>query len=200
MKRSKRMTWLSTAGLVGAVLFAGYDVGAGLISARFVEAPGVWASLYGLGMLAAFFLLLGIIGLYAYQADRAGGWGVLIFSVNLLGLVAFFGYAWGGSVILPAVVAYDSEFLTAGVNVWQFNSAFLIAHLLLAAGFFLFGGMSWHSGKLSRLAAGLVMVGSMMGGLDAVLNLGALDPSFGPFLLASAGLIGLILDLHRKVG
>ena len=200
MRRSQRMVWLTTAGIVGAVLFAGYDVGRGLISARYVEAPGIWASLYGLGMLATFLLLLGIIGLYAYQADRAGGWGVLVFASTLLGLVAFFGYAWGGSMILPGVVAYDPEFMASGVDVTQFNSTFLIAHLLLAAGFFLFGSMSWHSGQLSRPAASSVIMGSILDGLDAVLNLGALDPPFGPILLVSAGLIGLILDLQRKVG
>jgi len=200
MKRSRRMTWLSTAGMVGAVLFAVYEVGAGLFSPPFVEAPGTWAILYGLGMLAAFLLLLGIIGLYAYQADQAGKWGVLIFAATLLGLVAFTGYAWGGAVILPAVVAHNPDIMSARVDVWQFNSAFLISHLLLAGGFFLFGGMTWHSARLSRPAAGLLMLGSVLGGLDALLNLGSLDPPFGPILLASAGLIWLILDLQRKVG
>ncbi len=200
MKRSQRMTWLSTAGIVGAVLFAGHEMGIGLTTTRFVEAPGVWAGLYGLGMLASFLLLLGIIGLYAYQADQAGGWGVLIFAIALLGLVSFFGFAWSGSVILPAVVTYDPEFMITMVDVWQFHSASLISRLLLAAGIFLFGGMTWRSARLSRPAAGLVMIGSLLGALDAAFNLGALDPPFGPYLLASTGLVWLILDLRRKVG
>lgn len=199
MERSQRMTWLSTAGIVGAVLFAGYEVGIGLTTTRFVEAPGVWAGLYGLGMLAAFLLLLGIIGLYAYQANQAGGWGVLIFAITLLGLISFIGFAWGGSVILPAVVDYDPGFMTAMVDAWQFNASFLFSHLLLAAGIFLFGGMTWRSARLSRPAAGLVMIGSLLGAVDAVFNLGAVDPPFGPILLASAGLVWLILDLRRKV-
>lgn len=199
MERSQRMTWLSTAGLAGAVLFAVYEVGTGLASTSFVETPGVWARLYGLGMLAAFLLVLGIIGLYAFLADRVGGWGVLIFAAALLGLVAFIGFTWGGSVILPAVVAYDPAFLSSAVNVWQYNQAFLISHLLLAGGFFLFGWMTWRSARLSRTAAGLVMLGSVLGGLDAVIDMGPVDPPFGPILLTSAGLMWLIFDLRRNV-
>lgn len=197
MSRKERLRWLGMAAMIGGALLTIYDLGSGLIPVGFVEASRTWTLLYAVGMFAAFFLLLGVIGLYAYQADQGGVFGLLVFVMTLLGTVAFLALAWGGAVIIPAVIVYYPAFVTARSEIWQYTYIFHISHLLFALGMLLFGILTWRNQKFPRPAAGLIMLGSLLGAIDAPLDLGVFDPPFGPIMLASLGFVWMGFKLWR---
>jgi hypothetical protein len=196
--RTEEIRWLGIAAVLGAILFAIYEVGTGIVTVGFAEAPETWALLYAVAMFASFFTILGFTGIYSYQAALRGVLGLATFVVILLGIVAFLAWAWGGVVIIPAVVAYDPGFLSAQSEAWLYTSIFLISHLLLALGIFLLGVMTWQDDRLPRAAAGLLLFGSIGGAVDAAWNLGPIDPPFGPIIIAAAGLAWIGLTIWRS--
>ena len=190
MKRLNRMRWLGLGALFGGILFSVYEIAIATTSARFHEAPQTWTLIYLVGMVATLFMILGVIGLYAFQAGERGVFGLAAFILALIGLLAFFGFAWGGVMIIPAVVAQDPEFLFTATGVWQFDNSFLISSVLLTVGILLFGIMTWRTAVMPRPGAALIILGSLIGAADQW-DLGPLDPSWGPITVAGIGFIWL---------
>ena len=197
MIRFDWMRWLGLGAVFGGLFFSIYEILFAITTARFHEDPYIWTLIYMIGMFAALFVILGVIGIYAYQANDSGAFGLATFILTLVGLIAFFGFAWGGAIIIPAVVAQSPSFLDTPSSVWQYANAFFISHFLFAIGVLLFGIMILRNKIMPRGAALLIIVGSLAGGVD-IWDLGLLDPDWGPIVLASIGFVWLGIWLWRS--
>lgn len=171
MDRPLRMRWLSLAGVLGGVLLIGYDLAS--IHLPSSSARG-WQAAFGLS--AALGLALGLIGSYAYQADRAGWSGLGVFTLMQLGVMALFTRAWLDWGRLPA----DGE-LSA----------------LFGIGMAFFGVMTWRMDMLPRLpAVGLTAGGLLGAALYIWPELGS-HLLYRPWLLVGAGASWLGFSLWR---
>lgn len=197
MKRVTRIRWLSLAAVLGGVLLVHYDIHRSLIDTGVLGHPSVGIWLDREGLLAAFLLVLGLIGIYAYQADAAGLPGLVVFGMMLLGLLAWFAYLWGRGIVLPEVASQNSDILVPFTDLWLGSWPAAVSQLLFGLGLLLFGVMIWQVDMLPKTPAGLIMLGSLIGFMDASLNLGALHPPFGPMLLAGVGFTWLGIILWR---
>jgi hypothetical protein len=157
------MRLLGLGAVIGGVLFLIYEIGLAAAPSGFSAAPALWATLYLVGLVAAFFQLLGIIGIYALQANKAAEPGLGVFVLTILGSVAFMAFAWGGAMIYPAIFVYAPDFLSTPSEVWQFANSFVISHFLYAVGVLLFGMMTWWADLVPRRAAGLIVLGGLLG-------------------------------------
>jgi hypothetical protein len=150
------------------VLFASEPLSIQALSPYFVAALGIP------GLLGSILLALGLVGLYARQAERIGVWGLSAFLVAYVGLSLALGANWAYAFASPylgstAPTLLDADFADVAWGV--FGAGFLISYLLGAISWLIMSVVTIIAGALPRWV-GVVMLCSML--LAAVLPIGTL--------------------------
>ena len=136
---------------------------------RFVGADAVssreWMIAHTLHLVGASFAVLGLVGLYACQAERLGRVGLAAFVLAFVGTAFFVGngmitaFIWPMvAAVAPAAVDVDGAgFLPPAVAV------FFLTAVLLVPGYLSFAAISWRAGRLPRGPLVLWAVGGAVG-------------------------------------
>jgi hypothetical protein len=127
-------------------------------------------------------LPLGLVGLYARQAEAAGPLGLLGFLVAFAGTVLVAGFLWTDTFVAPELAASAPRFLAEGPPPGR-----ALSFLVFGVGWALFGLASLVGGVYPGSAAVLLILGAA---IATVLSLALLPVPFGglPFEAALAWL------------
>ena len=173
---SKLIRWAGLSAMVGGMFYVvvGLFHQANILSS---VTTTQWAIVHALATAMCFFFLLGITGLYARQVEEAGWLGLvgfLLFSLNWM-LTAPFTFA--ETVILPQLATeaptlaegFLGIFTSAETNFGVLANLWTLTGLLYILGGLLFGIATLRAGILPRWAAGLLVVGSLLAPVAALL-------------------------------
>ena len=137
-----------------------------------------WAIVHILASAMCFFVLLGMAGLYARQAEKTGWLGLAGFFLYCLSWVLTVTFTFAEVFILPRLATeaptFVQGFLGAFSSSGDPNFAVLanlwtLTGVLYILGGLLFGIATFRAGILSRWAAGLLAVGSVLSPVAALL-------------------------------
>jgi hypothetical protein len=174
MVSSNLLRWSGLAALVGGVLFAVLSIVEFLLfggqSGSAVVASSAWLVVEVAYILAAAFLILGLVGLYLLQAKPAGSLGLVAFMVALTGTVMLAGADWSAAFFGPWVAEAAPELLVTE-PAGTMTAGVILTFVSFALGWFLFGLASLRAGVLSRGPALLLMVGAVLALVLAFLEL-----------------------------
>lgn len=136
-----------------------------------------WAIVHILASAMCFFVLLGMTGLYARQAEKAGWMGLAGFCLYSLSWVLTVPFTFAEVLILPRLATeaptFVQGFLGAFSSAGDPNFAVLanlwtLTGVLYILGGLLFGIATFRAGILTRWAAGLLAVGSLLSPVAAL--------------------------------
>lgn len=174
MSSSNLIRWGGLAALVGGALLAVSDI---LNAALFPGEPGSevmatssWFLVQILGLVALLLIALGLVALYARQAEQAGTLGLIAFVMDFSGTVMMFGLLWGEPFLGPMLAEEAPEVLNIEPT-GTLVAGVMLALVLFALGWLLFGLVSLRAGVLPRGAAALMMVGAVLFFILALLEL-----------------------------
>lgn len=168
---SKLIRWAGLPAILAGVLF---------IMIQTVHPPdtlssvttGTWAAVHYLTISMALCGLLGVTGIYARQANKAGWLGLAGYLLISLFWAATMSFTFVEAFILPLLAADNPEFVEGflgifsgagdtGTNLGTLPMAAPLAGGLYIIGGLLFGVAAFRSGVLPRWAAGLVAFGAV---------------------------------------
>lgn len=142
-----------------------------------------WAIVHVLASAMCFFGLLGMSGLYARQAEKAGGLGLVGFIMLSLWLVFIWGFTFVETFILPMLATIDPTFVEGILGMFngsasELNFGILPTLWTLTAPLYMLGGLlfgiaTFRAGILPRWASVLLAVGTLMAPVAAMLPLEA---------------------------
>lgn len=166
MSSSDLVRWGGLAALVGAVLFAIFDIMGLLLFTEeepfsVVAARGSYALLVGMSLLTLVLVQVGLVGLYVRQSEAAGILGLVAFLVAFLGMALVVGSYWAQEFIAPAAAQTAPEFLDGEEPGWL-NFGFTLTFGLLSLGWLLFGLATLRARIYPRTAAILLMIGAII--------------------------------------
>lgn len=183
MTNSKLIRWSGVAAMAGgALLIAGFlgtlAVGQGF--ERAATATGLWVSVWTLNLAGYVLVLLGLIGLYAVQAERAGILGLVGFALVFVGQVLDAGLTYLAAFAFPVIAAYAPAAISSGASgvPSPIREAYLWTVVLWAAGYIVFGIASYRARVLPRWASALLAVGGVTFFLPPVFALALIGLGF----------------------
>ena len=194
MTLSALLRWSGLAALVGAVLLAIGDLmhfaaGSGSYSQQATTASFVVHSL--LLLLGGALILLGLVGLYANQAEATGPIGLVNFLVAFLGTALIVGVAWDELFVAPYMAEVSPRVLDVAPT-GSLALGFSLSYGLFALGWLLVGLDTLRAGVYPRTAAILLIIGAVVFYFSPI-------PASGILLSAAVAWLGLTL-LSGKVG
>jgi hypothetical protein len=133
-------------------------------------ATSSWFLVQILGLVALLLIALGLVALYARQAEQAGTLGLIAFVMDFSGTVMMFGLLWGEPFLGPMLAEEAPEVLNIEPT-GTLVAGVMLALVLFALGWLLFGLVSLRAGVLPRGAAALMMVGAVLFFILALLEL-----------------------------
>ncbi len=165
MSSSNLIRWSGLSALVGGALIIASDV---INAILFPGEPGgqvmlssTWFIVQILGLVALALITLGLVGLYACQAQQAGTLGLIAFVMAFAGMLMVFGLSWGEPFLGPLVAEQAPGLLSAEPSgVLAVGS--ILSIVLFALGWLLFGLASLRARALPRGAAVLLIVGALL--------------------------------------
>ena len=122
---------------------------------------GIYVFVMGLFLLTALLFSLGLVGLYASQAETAGLLGLLGFLAAFIGTTLVAGAYWAQAFFAPAVAEITPQFLYSQ-QPGLLNFGFIMSFSLFAFGWLLFGVATLRARVHPRWAAVLLMVGAVL--------------------------------------
>jgi hypothetical protein len=126
-------------------------------------------------------IILGLVGLYVSQAEKAGNLGAIAFLVAFTGSVMVSGVDWSSAFMAPWLTDITAPGVLDTEPTGAFIAGILLTFVLFSVGFFLFGLASLQTGVLPRGAAVLLMVGAVL-----FLVMGFLEIGFEGVVLGAA--------------
>jgi hypothetical protein len=176
---------------VGRVLHPTVDH-AGLTSAVWAPAHWLWLA----GLLTG---MVGVIGLYLRQRERIGVPGFIGAAAAWAGMSMMSGAIYFEAVIQPGLVGHAPQLVSsfaAYEGMGAFLPVFLASVVLFGLGFLIFGIATIRARMLPAWAAGLLIIGSVIGGPQ-----GLLPPviAYGAMFALGIGLVGLAYGLWNSV-
>lgn len=166
MSSSNLMRWSGLAALVGSVLLIASDL---LNAALFPAEPGSdliatnasWFIVQILVLLALVLIALGLVGLYARQAQETGTLGLVAYLVAFSGTLMAFGMLWGEPFLGP-FLAEEAPAVLDAEPTGTVAAGVVLSVMLSALGWLLFGLASLRAQVLPRGAALLLIVGAVL--------------------------------------
>lgn len=126
-----------------------------------VVTTGAYLADGGARVLAGVLLLLGLVGLYARQAEASGILGLIAFLVAFAGTALMLGTWWTNAFVPPVLAQENSRLLETGPT-GVLNFAFTLSFSLAALGWLLFGLVSLRARIYPRAATVALMVGAAL--------------------------------------
>jgi hypothetical protein len=173
----KIIRWAGLSAMVAGVLFMVVGLFHPLNDLSSVTTPR-WAIVHILASAMCFFVLLGLAGLYARQAEKSGWLGLVGFFLYSLSWVLTVAYTFAEVFILPLLATQAPTFVqgflvafssSADPNFALLANLWTVTGVLYMLGGLLFGIATFRARILSRWAAGLLAVGSVLSPLAAML-------------------------------
>ena len=193
MYSSNLIRWSGLAAILGGALLIVSDfLGFTVLSGDLAEtaATGAYLADGSMRVLAGVLLLLGLVGLYAYQSEASGGLGLVAFLIAFAGTALILGTWWTNAFVAPSLAMEAPAFLEAGPT-GVLGVGFALSFALGAVGWLLFGLVSLRTQVYPRAAAAALMVG-------AVLLTFAPLPATGVVFYVAIGWLGLALFSQKK--
>ena len=163
----KNLTWSGVAILCGGVLMIVVNV---VFSPRLpldVSGPEMMASSVflwrlSLAALSVLLLLFGLPGLFQYQSDSSGRFGMIAFGLAFVGSAMLFAHEWAQVFFLHPLALVDPDALQAtedveGLNFYKLEA--LIGVSTFAIGWIAFSTSMLIGGVFARLGPALVIAG-----------------------------------------
>lgn len=119
----------------------------------------LWSALYLLGLVL---ILGGLVGLYLYQAEAAGTFGLVAFLVAFLGMALIVGVFWDNLIVIPSLAIEAPEFLDADTVAGPADLGFILTTVLTFGGWALFGLATLRAGVFPRAAAIVTTLGALI--------------------------------------
>ena len=175
--------WSGLSALLGGVLFVALEIALLVVigdqSFSVAVTTSAFTILVSFTLVASALVFLGLVGLYARQAQEAGAMGLIAFLVAFIGTAMYFGLFWAFNFIVPTLVeAVPDVFDVDPTGVLAVG--FILTFILFALGWLLFGLASLLTNVLPRPAAVLLMIGAVL-----VLVLEIIE---GPFVFVVFGI------------
>jgi hypothetical protein len=184
MSSSNLIRWSGLAALIGGVLFVILDVvdfiSFGNQPFTAVATTGAWMIVQGAYIVTAMLIALGLVGLYAYQAQQTGTLGLVAFVIAFIGGMMATGSTWSEAFFGPWLSKAAPELMEAN-PAGPVITGVILSYLLFALGWFLFGLVSLRAKVLPGGAAVLLMIGAVL-----FLVLGFLEFPFASVVFGAA--------------
>ena len=151
-----------------------------------------WAIVHILASAMCFFVLIGLAGLYARQAEKSGWLGLAGFSLYSLSWVLTVPFTFAEVFILPRLATEAPNFVQGFLGAFSssgdpnfavLTNLWTLTGILYMLGGLLFGIATFRAGILSRWAAGLLAVGSVLSPVAVLL-----PHEYEPFVAVPVGL------------
>jgi len=174
MSSSNLIHWSGLAALGGGVLIVISDaMNAALFPGE--QGSGVmltstWFIVQILGLVALALITLGLVGMYAHQAQKAGTLGLIAFVIAFSGMLMVFGLSWGEPFLGPLVAEAAPGLLNTEPS-GALAVGSILSIVLFALGWILFGVVSLRTGALPRGAAIILIVGALLAFVLTLLDL-----------------------------
>ncbi len=140
-----------------------------------------WAIVHTVAIAMSFFGLLGLTGIYARQAKESGWLGLAGYILLSLWLVVIAGFTFVEVLILPSLATASPAFVESWLGMFNGSAGAMDLGVLpmvwtLSGPVYLLGGLLFgiatiRAGILSRWAAGLLAVGTLLAPVAALLPL-----------------------------
>jgi hypothetical protein len=175
---SNLIRWSGLAAVVAGVIFAGIQP---IHPADVVESvtTTAWAIITPLKTGMCMLFLLGITGLYARQADKAGWLGLAAFLVLSLSWTLQTAFVFAEAFIMPPLASVAPEFVdaylgisyghTGTVNLGMLPALYSIVGITYMLGGLVFGVATLRAGILPRLPAAVLAVAATLTPLAGLL-------------------------------
>jgi hypothetical protein len=131
-----------------------------------------WADVHVIACAMSFFGLLGMVGLYARQAQKVGWLGLAGFVLFSLWLVIIMGFSFVEAFVLPRVAATDPAFVRGWLGMFTGSAGkadlgalptlWTLSGPLYMLGGLLFGIATFRAGILPRWSGALLAVGTLL--------------------------------------
>jgi hypothetical protein len=173
----KLVRWAGLSSIVAGVLFMIVGMFHPLNTLASVTTTR-WAIVHILASAMCFFVLLGMAGLYARQAEKTGWLGLAGFFLYSLNWVLTVAFTFAEVFILPQLATQSPAFVQGFLGAFSSSSdpnfavltnLWSVTGVLYILGGLLFGIATFRAGILSRWAAGLLAVGSVLSPAAALL-------------------------------
>lgn len=164
MRSTELIRWSGLAAILGVALLIISDLLAlTVFSGDPVEivTTGAYLADGTTRVLAGVLLLLGLVGLYARQAEASGVPGLVAFLVAFAGTALIFGTWWTNAFVAPVLAQENSRLLETGPT-GVLNVAFTLSFALGAVGWLLFGLVSLRTRVYPRAAVITLMAGAAL--------------------------------------
>ncbi len=192
MYSSDLIRWSGLAAILGGTLLLISDLlSLTVFSGDLTEiaTTGAYLADGGTRLLAGVLLLLGLVGLYARQAEASGVLGLGAFLIAFAGTTLILGTWWTNTFVAPSLATEAPAFLEAGPT-GVLSIGFTLSFALGALGWLLFGLASLRARVYPRAAVVVLIVG-------AVLALAPL-PISGVVLQVAIAWLGLVLFSQKE--
>jgi len=168
---SNLIRWAGLSAMVAGVIFAGIQP---IHPPDFLSSvtTGAWAIITSLKWAMCFLFLLGITGIYARQAEKAGWLGLTGFVLFSLSWALQSGFVFAEVLILPPLATAAPQFVdsylgivngTPGeMNIGAIVPAYTFVGIFYLLGGLLFGIATFRAGVLPRWPAGLLAVTAIL--------------------------------------
>ena len=174
---SKLVRWAGLSAIVAGILYMLVGVFHPLNDLASVT-PTRWIIVHIFATAMCFFVLIGLAGLYARQAEKSGWLGLAGFFLYSLSWVLTLGYTFAEVFILPLLATQAPAFVQGFLGAYSSSgdptfaalaNLWTVTVVLYILGGLLFGIATFRAHILSRWAGGLLAVGSILSPLASLL-------------------------------
>lgn len=121
-------------------------------------------------LIGAMLLLVALVGIYASQAEAAGGLGSVGFFIALMGTALFVGTTWESIFFIPALAQAEPAFLDSDPTFLEMVGGGVLSQGLLVVGLIVFAVSTLRARVYPQAAAVLLLVGAVVGAIPLPLT------------------------------